>query len=62
MLISRDLGLNTYACKLDQFVLILSITSEEVKVKNVIVYKDESMWQNYSDTDGSPLQPQLFHL
>lgn len=62
MLISRDLGLNTYTCKLDQFVLILSIASEEVKVKNVIVYKDESMWQNYSDTDGSPLQPQLSHL
>lgn len=62
MLISGDLGLNTYACKLEQFVLILSVTSEEVKVENVIVYKDESMWQNYSGTDGSSLQPQLFHL
>ena len=47
MLISGKLGLNTHACKLNQFVLILSVTSEEVSVENVNVYKDESMWQNY---------------
>ena len=62
MLISGKLGLNTHACKLNQFVLILSVTSEEVSVENVNVYKDESMWQNYSDTDWSSPQPQLFHL
>lgn len=62
MLISSDLGLHTHACKLNQFVLILSVTSEAGDVENVTVYKDESMWQNYSDTDGSSLQPQLFHL